>query len=101
MTRSWVTATETPSLWVESVGVTVLTVLDVPHVQMDAGHQDTNSLGALVAQQLHHLRGDKNRCYYYVITQPYSHSVFRIRPQVQGPPSPPVASVETRKQSEE
>lgn len=37
-----------------------LTVLDVPHVKMDAGHQDTNSLGALVAQQLHHLRGENS-----------------------------------------
>lgn len=44
----WLTA-----LWTGSVH---LTMLDVPHVKMDAGHQDTNSLGALVAQQLHHLR---------------------------------------------
>lgn len=45
--------------YVESFKVSALTVLDVPHVQMDARHQNTNSLGALVAQQLHHLRVEK------------------------------------------
>lgn len=45
--------------YVESFEVSALTVLDVPHVQMDARHQNTNSLGALVAQQLHHLRVEK------------------------------------------
>lgn len=31
------------------------TILDVLHIQMDAGHQNTNSLRTLVAQELHHL----------------------------------------------
>lgn len=38
--------------------MSILTILDVPHVKMDARHQNANSLGALVAQQLHHLRGE-------------------------------------------
>lgn len=38
--------------------MSILTILDVPHVKMDAWHQNANSLGALVVQQLHHLRGE-------------------------------------------
>lgn len=70
--------------YVESFKVSALTVLDVPHVQMDARHQNTNSLGALVAQQLHHLRVEKRG----VITQPYSYSSFRLRLQIKGHYSP-------------
>lgn len=35
-----------------------LTILDVLHIKMDAGHQDTHSLGTLVAQKFHHLGTD-------------------------------------------
>lgn len=36
-----------------------LTILDVLHVEMNAGHQNPDGLRSLVAQELHHL-GDES-----------------------------------------
>lgn len=38
-----------------------LTILDVLHIKMNAGHQNTHSLRTLVAQELHHLRVDETK----------------------------------------
>lgn len=64
--------------------MSILTILDVPHVKMDAWHQNTNSLGALVAQQLHHLRVE-NRI---VITETYAYSAFSNGLQIRDHYSP-------------
>ena len=36
-----------------------LTIVDVFHIQMNAGHQNSHSLRTLVAQKLHHLQDDE------------------------------------------
>lgn len=48
----------------------VLTVVDVFHIQMNAGHENPHSLWTLVAQKLHYLRDKTEGCEQQGCTRP-------------------------------